>query len=81
MARVIIESLVCRSITAVVRPCQCSSKAAISASKSGHQAFSWSRSPRDKRAAISSFLCCGASLFGGHIFSAGFPTLEATALA
>jgi hypothetical protein len=30
-------TLVCRSITAMVRPCQCSSKAAISASKSGHR--------------------------------------------
>jgi hypothetical protein len=29
--------LVCRSITAMVRPCQCSSKAAISASNSGHR--------------------------------------------
>jgi diketogulonate reductase-like aldo/keto reductase len=30
-------TLVCRSITAMVRPCQNSSKAAISASKSGHR--------------------------------------------
>jgi hypothetical protein len=29
--------LVCRRITAIVRPCQCSSKAAISVSKSGHR--------------------------------------------
>jgi hypothetical protein len=29
--------LVCRSVTAMVRPCQCSSKAAILASKSGHR--------------------------------------------
>jgi len=28
---------VCRTITAIDRPCQCSSKAAISASKSGHE--------------------------------------------
>jgi hypothetical protein len=29
-------ALVCRSITATVGPCQCSSKAAISTSESGH---------------------------------------------